>query len=99
VRRVVKFTESQGVDGRDVDHLCTGGPGGGSDITRSLNVDLPVLIELAPAEMDISGRMDHDVDALAGGSDGGRITNVAGHALDRQTFQPPGIARRSVQHA
>src|SRR5262245_26665959 len=67
-------------------------------IPRSFHIDGPVLIELRPAQMYITGGMDDNLDASARLGNSRGIAHVAGHAFESQSVECSRIARCSGQH-
>src|SRR5207248_2802176 len=71
---------------------------GDGHVARPFHVDLPMQIELRPAQVYEAGRMNDALNALAGSRDRSRVAHIAHRFLDRQPVQAARVAGGPHQH-
>jgi len=84
IRRPIESSQSQGIHGRNVYQPGPCLASCGSDQPRPFDVDRAMHIELRPADVNMTGRMDDHIDSLSGLADGACVANVPLNPLDIQ---------------
>jgi hypothetical protein len=82
-----------------VDEFCASHAGGRRDVASAFDVDSLMQIVLGPADVDVAGSVDDDLNVPAGGGDGLGIADVAAGSLDGKPFEGAWVTGGAGQDA
>jgi hypothetical protein len=99
VGRLFQRPDPHGVATGNVDEPGAFRPGGLGHAPGAADVDPAVAIQVAAADLDVAGRVDHAGRSRARAAHGVRVADIAPHHLDVEPLQGARIGGLASQHA